>query len=84
MQIKPFYRNIPLLTTYFDELAILLGLFMISDGCHLVVSWLFFHSSVGKFLQVLITPDEGRVRTHQCTSTSVWKVYRREKSLQIV
>lgn len=38
MQIKPFYRTIPLSTTYFDELAILLGLFMISDGCHVVVS----------------------------------------------
>lgn len=37
----------------------------------------FFYSNGGKFLQVYIPPGEGSLQ--KCTSTSVWKVYRKEK-----
>lgn len=80
MQIKPFYRNIPLLTTHFDELAIgiIYNQWWLSFGG---IFWLFSTAMEVSFYRstFLLVKEVSKNALPQ-----VYVKYTEKKSLQIV
>lgn len=81
-QIKPFYRNTfnNILTSWPSSWDYLWSVMLSFSR----ICWLFSTAVKVSFYRSTLHLMREESGHHQCTSTSVWKVHRRENSLQIV